>query len=112
MRLTSRRMGLAYVVKVEGARIDAAVAIQFKDQMRAETNAIPGRIILDLGDVDFVDSSGLGAIVASMKQMADNQTLELASLNPGVAKVFNLTRMDSVFVIHPSAETATGKRAG
>ncbi len=50
-------------------RIDAAVAIQFKDAMRAATDGGPDRVILDLSGVDFIDSSGLGAIVAAMKHL-------------------------------------------
>jgi anti-sigma B factor antagonist len=87
-------------------RIDAAVAIQFKDLMRSLTQDANGRVVLDLRRVDFVDSSGLGAIVGAMKQMGGQARLELASLTPNVAKVFRLTRMDTVFKIHDSADHA------
>lgn len=102
MRLASRRVDGAQVIRVEENRIDAAVAIQFKDGMR-DIAGSGGRIILDLGQVDFVDSSGLGAIVAVMKFLAPNGRLELAALTANVAKVFHMTRMDSVFTIHASA---------
>ena len=48
------------------SRIDAGSAIQFKDQMRDLTVDVKGRVVLDMAQVDFVDSSGLGAIVAAM----------------------------------------------
>ncbi len=100
------------VITVGDARIDAAVAIQFKDQMRDLTRGVQGRIILNLTSVDFVDSSGLGAIVAALKQLGSDQSLELAALSPTVAKVFRLTRMDKVFLIHPSMEVAVAADAG
>lgn len=99
------------VVTVGDARIDAAVAIQFKDQMRTLTQGRKGRIILNLTSVEFVDSSGLGAIVAALKQLEADQTLELAALSPTVAKVFRLTRMDKVFPIHATMEDAFGADA-
>jgi anti-sigma B factor antagonist len=56
--------------------------------------------------VDFLDSSGLGAVVAAMKQAGTGRRLELAGLTNLVAKVFSLTRMDTVFVIHTDASSA------
>ncbi len=106
MDLRSDQFSDRLLVTVLGKRIDAASAIQFKDQMRALTADAPNRIILDLEQVDFVDSSGLGAIVAAMKQLAPNQTMELAALSPMVGKVFRLTRMDTVFTIHETTAAA------
>jgi len=100
MELTSKDIGDARVVKVIDSRIDAAVAIQFKDAMRAQTEGGPARVVLDLSDVSFIDSSGLGAVVAAKKLLHGSHQLELAGLTPVVAKVFKLTRMDSVFAIH------------
>jgi anti-sigma B factor antagonist len=62
--------------------------------------------VLDLQHVDFIDSSGLGAIVAAMKQMPKDSKLELAALTPAVDKVFRMTRMDSIFSIHADAQSA------
>lgn len=88
------------IITVAEARIDAAAAIKFKDKMRDATSQGPAHIVLDLSNVTFVDSSGLGAIVAAMKQLNGERRLDLAGLTPDVAKVFRLTRMDTVFVIH------------
>jgi len=99
------------IVTVPEARIDAAAAIRFKDAMRSATADGPDHVVLDLSHVVFVDSSGLGAIVAAMKQMGPGRRLDLAGLAPDVAKVFRLTRMDSVFVIHDSAVSAARRDA-
>lgn len=100
MKLTSHAVDGAMIVKVDEPRIDAAIAIQFKDRLRELTYDQVDRVILDMSQVDFVDSSGLGAIVSAMKFLAPSRKLELASLTPNVSKVFRLTRMDSVFPIH------------
>ncbi|GAA6181297.1 STAS domain-containing protein [Shimia sp. NS0008-38b] len=106
MNLSSKAEGDALVVSVHEARIDASVAIQFKDRMREETESALGRVVLNLSEVDFIDSSGLGAIVAAMKQLGGTKPLELAGLNENVDKVFRLTRMDTVFRIHNSLDDA------
>jgi len=106
MELVSEQHPDATLVVVKESRIDAAGAIAFKDGMRELSLNGPDRVVLDLTAVDFVDSSGLGAIVAAMKHMAPAQRLELAGLTPTVAKVFRLTRMDSVFTIHTDARSA------
>lgn len=106
MDLQTEKRGNALIVRVADARIDAAVAIQFKDRMR-ECAAEPAeRVIMDLSKVDFLDSSGLGAVVASLKMLGPERKLELAGLTPTVAKVFRLTRMDGVFRIHDSLQVA------
>lgn len=101
MELLVKEYGGILVIQVAQNRIDAASAIQFKDQMRDITgvSALP-RVVLDMSNVAFLDSSGLGAVVAVLKALAPNRKLELSGLTPTVQKVFRLTRMDSIFTIH------------
>lgn len=94
------------VVTVHDLRIDAAVALDFKETMRRAAQDSAPRIILNLCEVTFIDSSGLGAIVATMKFLAPERSLILAGMTPPVDKVFKLTRMDSVFAIHPTLADA------
>jgi anti-sigma B factor antagonist len=107
---TQTRPRLLSVLVMED-RIDAASAIQFKELMRELTQTADGRVVLDLARVMFLDSSGLGAIVAVKKLLAPDRVLELSSLTPTVEKVFRLTRMDTIFTIHPSHEVAVSHAA-
>ncbi|MEP2782674.1 MAG: STAS domain-containing protein [Pseudoruegeria sp.] len=93
-------------VTVEESRIDAAGALEFKEDMRKLAADAPPRVVLDLGKVTFLDSSGLGALVAVLKLMAPEAKLELAQLGGAVAQVMKLTRMDKVFTIHPTSDAA------
>lgn len=108
MQLTYEDIDQTRVITVGESRIDAAIAIKFKDQMRELTDSGPKRIVVDMSSVDFIDSSGLGAVVAAMKQVDADKKLELACLSPAVAKVFRLTRMDTVFTIHLDMNSALG----
>ena len=106
MELASKTEEQLRIVSVQETRIDAAVAIEFKDAMRIETDNGPDLIVLDLSSVEFIDSSGLGAIVAAMKHLGKDKKLALAGLTPTVERVFKLTRMDSVFSVFPTLEGA------
>ncbi|RLL72244.1 STAS domain-containing protein [Paenirhodobacter hankyongi] len=110
MNLYAEALGGALVVHLQEERLDAAIAIRFKDRMREVALQPSSRVVLDLSDVTFLDSSGLGAIVAVMKSLAPARQLELAGLTPTVEKVFRLTRMDTVFRIHPDVAAATSER--
>jgi anti-sigma B factor antagonist len=101
MLLNHELNGKTLVISVEQDRIDAAGAIQFKERMRDLIADPSDRVILDLSKVHFLDSSGLGAVVAVMKLLAPDRKLELACLTTTVEKVFRLTRMDTIFTIHP-----------
>lgn len=106
MQMTCKEVDDTLVVTVKDRRIDAAVAVRFKDNMMELTSHPSGRVILDMSNVEFLDSSGLGAVVGSMKQLGRGRQLDLVSLTPAVEKVFRITRMDRVFKIFPDVDTA------
>lgn len=109
MNLEPKMQGNLLVITVGEPRIDAAIAIKFKEKVRELTGDSPERVLLDMGQVEFLDSSGLGALVAAMKQLGAGRALELAQLSPAVQKVFRLTRMDSVFRVHASVDDAVAE---
>lgn len=101
MQITATTLDGALILDVQETRLDAAVALSFKDAMRNAAEQPGSPVILGLSQVEFMDSSGLGAVVAMMKLLGPDRPLELAALSPAVMKVFRLTRMDTVFQIHP-----------
>lgn len=106
MNLESQDIGNGRLVRVMEDRIDAAVAISFKDRMKDAIGSGTHRVVLDLSQVSFLDSSGLGAVVAIMKHMGQGRRLELAGMQPAVDKVFRLTRMEKVFTLHQTVGDA------
>lgn len=108
MQLETEDRGEARLLRVREPRIDAAIAIQFKDALRNAAGETVPRVVLDLTEVKFLDSSGLGALVAAKKLIGAGRRFELAGLQENVARVFKLTRMDTVFTIHRDVEAAIG----
>jgi anti-sigma B factor antagonist len=106
MKFETTQNGAITHLKLEGARLDAAHAIQFKEGVRAITDEGAEYILLDMTKVEFMDSSGLGALVSVMKYMGAEKKFEITGLTPMVEKVFKLTRMDEVFRVHRTAEDA------
>ncbi len=106
MHLEERKTGKLLIVRPLEKRIDAASAPDFKGIMVDRINAGNTTILLDLGEVDFIDSSGLGAIVASLKALKGSGDLVICCLGETVASLFKLTRMDHVFRIFPSTAEA------
>jgi anti-sigma B factor antagonist len=106
MEVSVRKEERFCVISVAEPRIDAVAALDFKETMRETVRVAPPVVVLDLGRVEFIDSSGLGAIVATMKHLAPERELVLAGLTPTVDKVFRLTRMDTVFRLHPTLDHA------
>ncbi|UIJ70430.1 STAS domain-containing protein [Aurantimonas sp. HBX-1] len=99
------------VVRVAGKRIDAARAPEFRSEMNALIDEGPHQIVLDLEGVDFVDSSGLGAIVSGLKRLGPRGDLAIAAASGSVARLFALTRMDKVFPLHQDVDTAVKRLA-
>ena len=106
MKITSLNLDTQLLVVVEEDSIDAARAVQFKDRMRELSKNPASRIILDLSRVEFLDSSGLGAVVASMKQLTGDKRMDLVGPSPSVGKVFQITGLDTVFRTIPSRDAA------
>ncbi len=73
---------------------------------KLETNA--AKFILDLTDLAFVDSSGIGVLVSfvSMVKKRDGGKVILCGLNPQIRNIFEVTRLMSVFIVAEDLETA------
>ncbi|MBN2124756.1 MAG: STAS domain-containing protein [Deltaproteobacteria bacterium] len=106
MEIDTRQEGNVLVVIPMEQRLDASHAMDFKGKMVDWINEGHTRILLDLSHVDFVDSSGLGAMVSSLKTIGKDGDLMICGVGKTVMSLFQLTRMNRVFRILPSQEEA------
>ena len=92
------------VIKVKEDRLDAHNANDLKSELLHSFDEGKKDILIDLQEVRFIDSSGLGALVSGFKNAITHQgSLKLSSLQPQVRSMFELTRLHRVFDIFPSS---------
>lgn len=106
MLFETEKQGEVLIVRPLESRLDASDAENFKSSLLGWINESNNAIVLDLSFVNFVDSSGLGAIVSVLKQMGKNGRIVVCSLQTPVSALFKLTRMDKVFSIFDDVATA------
>lgn len=106
MDINTKSVGEFLIVSPQCERLDAHAAVPFKDAMSEFVDDGNKQIILDLGEIGFIDSSGLGAIVTTLKRIGADGKLIVAGLNDKTRSIFELTRMDRVFDIHTSLDGA------
>jgi anti-sigma B factor antagonist len=83
---------LASAPKVRQAVIDALAA-----------GGGPPSVVLDLGSVDFIDSSGLGVVLGALKRVrAAGGRLRVVVREPQVRRIFELTDLDRILALAPS----------
>jgi len=94
------------IVELSG-RFDAHDAPDFVKWMDAQGQDQPHYLLVDLAEVNFIDSTALAALVRGLKRYRQTQgDLLLCSLQNPVRIIFELTRMDRAFQIHPNREAA------
>jgi anti-anti-sigma factor len=79
------------------------------NELRREVSEIIAKgtdvLLIDLKDVNFINSSGLGSLVSSMQIVRDvNAKLFVCSINDQVKMLFELTKMDKIFKVYKDKE--------
>jgi len=106
MRFEETKSGDILIAKVLDARIGADVASRFKEAMIGYVKGGNRAIILDLSEVTFIDSSGLGALISCLKLIGQDGELVLSGTRGTVASMFKLTRMDKIFRMFKQTDEA------
>lgn len=99
MEMAIREEGPVRILVLEG-RLDAAVAAQVKERIQELLDEGNQHLVLDLGGVTFLDSSGLGALVSCLRRVKEKKgEIKLAALRPEVRSIFDITRVSRLFQI-------------
>lgn len=106
MQLAHEKRDKVVIVTLLEKRLDEIITADFKKQMEAFITDGQALFILDLSEVNFVDSSGLGAIIACLRMLGGKGDLLIAGASDKVIRFFKLTRMDRVFQIFSSSQEA------
>ena len=94
------------VVKFDNAnRFNALIAEPVKEQLKEYFNKPKVKLILNLEDIDFVDSTGFGVFLSIMKTANNNYGFfKICNINSEVMELFKLLQLHNVFEIYGSLE--------
>jgi anti-sigma B factor antagonist len=100
--------GRVHVVAVSG-EVDLFTAPEFKQRVMAPIAAGIDRVIVDLTDTTFIDSSSLGALIGAHRRLQQRGgRLVVACDSEAIVKTFRITGLDGVFTIVRSVQAGLG----
>lgn len=109
MRIERRAEGAAEIVTLTGT-LDAAVAQEVRDALKKIVAEGRTRLVIDLGAVAFIDSSGLSALVTAFKAARGaGGDVALANLTPAVRSIVELTRLHRIMDVYDTETAAVGR---
>lgn len=95
------------VVEVLG-EVDVHSAPQLRDRLLAVLADEAPAVIVDLDQVAFIDSTGLGALVAGLNEAKERRVAFLVACSlERILRLFRITGLDEIFALYPSVEAAT-----
>ena len=104
--VTESASGADTVVSVSG-EVDVATAPALRDCLGQVIERDSGVVVVDLLQVTFIDSTGLGVLIGAHKRCADNgRDLRIVVSEPRILKVFDITGLTELFAIHPTLDLA------
>ena len=93
-----------------GGEIDVYTAPKLRDQITELVSNGSYNIVIDLEAVEFLDSPGLGVLVGGLKKVrAPDGSLELVCSQERLLKIFRITGLSKVFVIHDSVDPSVAR---
>lgn len=106
MTVKSEVRGDATVVTPIG-EVDLTASPVLRQELKKLQSAPPKRLVVDLSQVPYMDSSGVATLVEAMQIARRNNTrLVLCGMQPKVRSIFEIARLDTVFAIAPDADAA------
>lgn len=101
-----KKIGDVTVIRHLGARMDAVSAPEFAKLVKQQIDSGNKQLVLNMHNVNFVDSTGLGIIVSVFKAVAPDGKLILSSITGMVKDLFEITRIDQVINIVETEQEA------
>ena len=106
MDIQKRMEGDVAILSLEG-RLDLTSASGLKEASKNVLNNESKKVILNLDKVDFINSSGLGALVSILKEVRNSQgAMKLTNLAPYVKEIFDITQLTNIFEIFSDEKQA------
>jgi anti-sigma B factor antagonist len=111
LTLNTRTQGEHTVLEVAG-EVDVYTAPGLRDRISDLLDGGQHRLVVDLGGVEFLDSTGLGVLVAGLNRAREvGGSLSLVCPQERVLKLFRITGLDEVFTVHGTVDEALASSA-
>lgn len=105
-----RREGDAHVIAIHGALADGTNT-RAKELFLEVLGDLPSRLIVDLSDMDYVSSAGIGLLVSVLRRCRQRGlSMSVCGLKPEILDLFKITRLSQVFEIYETASSALLRR--
>ncbi len=101
----------AFVVLVEG-ELDMNTAAQLERELEAPLADPEAALLIDLSRCEFIDSTGIALIVRAWQQLDGNGRFALCGVGDQVARVLDITGLDSTIPSHPDRQAALARLRG
>ena len=106
MVVNKEKRGDTVIVRPVGD-IDLSRSPALRRELQMVQDERPARLVVDLGEVAYMDSSGVATLVEALQVARRSQsTLVVCNLNDRVRSIFEIARLDTVFEIRPDVESA------
>ncbi|MBE7439743.1 MAG: STAS domain-containing protein [Spirochaetales bacterium] len=103
--ISSESRNSTLILRINEPRVDMVVARKFREGLTGFLKDKPQRIVLDLKQTEYFDSSALGALVAFMKDVkAYGGELVLCNLSRSLLTLLKLSKLDMLFTISDDLE--------
>lgn len=109
MEISSKKVGDVLILGIKG-RLDALTSTELENEMCQRIEEGETKIVFDLGDLEYISSAGLRAILFCAKKLKSiDGTIAFANITGMISEVFEISGFGTMFNIYNSALTAAEK---
>jgi anti-sigma B factor antagonist len=106
-RLTPTPLGDDGAVVAVRGEVDLFTAPELKKSIGTAIEEGRVRIVVDLTETTFLDSSGLGVLVGALQRLRDRDgALSIVNVDPAIARTLSITGLDQILAIRPTRDEA------
>ena len=102
-------VGLALVIRL-GGELDLYNAGQVRSALVDAHAQAPERIVVDLGEVEFIDSTALGVLIETRAKLNNRDGLVLAAPGLETRRALQVSGLDKLFIVHDTVSEALGAK--
>jgi anti-sigma B factor antagonist len=100
------------IVKIDSRRLDSECADSVRASIGKLLDENPPVMIIDIGSVEFMDSTGLGVLISTLRRLPARSALRICCAQPSVTSFLRLTGMDRILALFPTEHEALNSGIG